>query len=766
MSAEAGALARQLADRDPASVAADRAEWLIDNADAYRALVAAIRGARATIWISQLALDADCIVWELHGPVARAGTTRIVDELLAASTRGVQVRVLLNASLLLDTATPLRAHLAAAGANRRRFRVRGVSRFPQLLHAKLVIVDDELAFLVGSPFANGYWDDARHAPVDARRPARELGGRPVHDLSIRIAGPAARRLGATFAEPVERRRRRPARRRSSGSSRRATSRAATMITPRRLRVVRTAPGDGPVEILPALLDGIARARSLVYLEHQYLSSRVVVDALVAALARHRALELVVVLNQNPDVTAYRGWQNARLRAAALLDHPRVGLFALWSSDTDPATGRRRLNQVFVHSKVVAIDDRWATVGSANLDGVSLHSYGHDFSSALGRRVFRDVRNFDVNIVIDADRGGAGDAGDEAAERVRELRVRLWQEHLGHALHVAAARPVHGWLPLWRSVARRNAVALGRPSRGPHHDTACIGRPFILPYSTRSTPRRQLADAGVVFAPDEMELCFDPSWLEVHVQPGLGAEHVRMSAITEPRMSERAASGRRRSASVSAIAEEFASFVGDERFPCLAGKGVVHRGDHELHVYGTLGSRPAASALAADLDPFVRRAPADGAGMRAFVAVFPERVPADELDFERRLWRQLQRLHERDDPGTPLGPGGERRSGERAVLVQLRGPRAVRRRPAPGELPARAPLQMAGARVQPPRPVRAAARGGTLRADEDAGARTRRRAPGKRSTPTSPTSASGRRPGSIPAAPPSRSGSCPFHRRDA
>ena len=119
------------------------------------------------------------------------------------------------------------------------------------------------------------------------------------------------------------------------------------------------------------------------------------------------------------------------------------------------------------------------------------------------------------------------------------------------------------------------------------------------------------------------------------------------------MSERAASGRRRS--VSAIAEEFASFVGDERFPCLAGKGVVHRGDHELHVYGTLGSRPAASALAAHLDAFVRRAPADGAGMRAFVAVFPERVPADELEFERRLWRQLQRLHERDDPGTPWDP---------------------------------------------------------------------------------------------------------------
>ncbi len=59
----------------------------------------------------------------------------------------------------------------------------------------------------------------------------------------------------------------------------------------------------------------------------------------------------------------------------------------------------------MHSKVVTIDDRWATVGSANLDGVSLHSYGSDFRSAIGERVFRDVRNFDVNVVLDGDLEG-------------------------------------------------------------------------------------------------------------------------------------------------------------------------------------------------------------------------------------------------------------------------------------------------------------------------------------------------------------------------
>ena len=496
MSSEARPFSLPLVEAAPS----DRPEWLIDNADAYSALISAIRDARDSIWISQLALDADCVAYE----IGNTGTsTTIVGELLAASGRGIEVRVLLNASLLLDTAKPLRAHLQKVGADARRFRVRGVSRFPQLLHAKLVIVDAEVALLIGSPFANGYWDDARHAPVDPRRPMRELAGRPVHDVSTQITGPAVATLGATFAslwndadDVME-----------GDDDDLVVTGHPTALGDSPMRIVRTAPGDGPMEILPALLEGIASAEWLIYVEHQYLSARPVVDALVQALARHQTLEVVVLLNQNPDVTAYRGWQNARLRESGLLEHPRVGLFTLWTSATDARDQRRRLNQVFVHSKIVAIDDRWLLVGSANLDGVSLHSYGDDFSSRLGRRIFRGVRNFDVGAVIDAEEA------DEAAEQVRSLRARLWKEHLGSSFHEIGARPTGGWLPLWRSVARRNAAELGKGRRAHFLDG-----PFILPYSTRSTPRAQLADVGVVFAPDALELCFAPSWLEVHCSP--------------------------------------------------------------------------------------------------------------------------------------------------------------------------------------------------------------------------------------------------------
>jgi phosphatidylserine/phosphatidylglycerophosphate/cardiolipin synthase-like enzyme len=518
MSAEAKREATLAAPRP--HPATDRVEWLIDNADAYRELVRMIRGARHTLWLSQLALDADCVAYDIDAPShsAGGGHVTLAHELLGAARRGVRVCVLLNASLLLNTAKPLRRWLADAHGMKPSFRIRGIARFPQLLHAKLLIADGTSALLVGSPFANGYWDDAHHVPANARRPHRELGGRPVHDVSSVITGPAVHALSAAFVElwnhaedpqsdfvdPIQS----PATTPGPSSARELDARAS-------LRVVRTAPRrstpgrpDGRVEILPALLDGIARAQSLIYIEHQYLSARPVVAALVAALARTPRLEIVVVLNQNPDVTAYRRWQHERLRKAGLLDHPRMGVFALWSAAREDGTGALRLNQVFVHSKIVAIDDRWAMVGSANLDGVSLHSYGDDFVGPIGRRLFRDVRNFDVDVVLESLH-----EDDHVGHALLELRRRLWREHLGADVMITSQPPAGGWLALWRDRADSARLELATPG-------TVLTRPtFALPFSSSATPRGQLAGHAVQLAPSHATLCFTPSWVEVHL--GLG-----------------------------------------------------------------------------------------------------------------------------------------------------------------------------------------------------------------------------------------------------
>jgi phosphatidylserine/phosphatidylglycerophosphate/cardiolipin synthase-like enzyme len=473
--------------------------WLVDNAVAYEAVIEAIRGARRSVCLSQLAFDADCEAY------ADSGTaTRLLDVLIrAAATHALDVRILLNSSILVNTVGPLRAALARSGADA--IQVRGINRFPQLLHAKMLVVDDREAFLLGSPFVNGYWDDSSHRPDDARRPAQELGGRPLHDLSFRVRGPAVAELQSLFDtwwDDVADERapalapRRPSETRSRGVSTRVVRTVPARVLPGR--------PHGHTEILDAMLCGILRARDLLYIEHQYLSSRRVIGALVEALARAPQLEIIALVNQNPDVTAYRGWQNARLQESGLFEHPRFGLFALWSHE------RREhallLNQVFVHSKVIIADDDWATVGSANIDGVSLHSYGDDFESWLGERVFRDVRNFDVNLDIRGDGGATSDA-------IAELRTELWTEHLGEADY-GSVHTEGGWLRRWHEHAASNIARLNAFPSGPIDDQP---RSFVLPYSRAAWPSAQLAQIGVR-ARQELLLRFAPSWLEVHCSP--------------------------------------------------------------------------------------------------------------------------------------------------------------------------------------------------------------------------------------------------------
>ncbi len=493
----------------PLTAEAHRVEWLIDNADAYDALLDAVRSARQRVWITQLAFDADCAIYSRSG----GDDTLLAETLTGRAADSVDVRILLNEHFLQNTLRAFRRYLGASS----RIRLRGVRRFPHFLHVKMVIVDGHDAFLLGSPFVNGYWDDARHAPADARRPNRELSGRPLHDVSLRVGGPVVGHLESHFAElwnaacantapdaidndPV-----RLTHGRCGGD---AADDGVRVVRTLPRRVLRHAP-HGATEVLDALLDGVAHARSLIYIEHQYLTARPAIAALVTALQREQDLEVVIVMNQNPDLTAYRGWQNARLAESGLLEHPRVGIFTLWSAAPSHRPGITAMNQVFVHSKVVTIDDAWALVGAANLDGLSLYSYGDDFIGRGARRIFRHVRNFEVSLVVRA--------ADDVSGAVTDLRTRLWSEHLEVPPSNVAVRPPHGWLARWRALAAENVRSLS-PGADPAREPPNM-RGFVLPYSTRPTPAQQLADVGVRVDPARLELRFDPGWLEVHLSAG-------------------------------------------------------------------------------------------------------------------------------------------------------------------------------------------------------------------------------------------------------
>lgn len=90
---------------------------------------------------------------------------------------------------------------------------------------------------------------------------------------------------------------------------------------------------------------------------------------------------------------------------------------------------------------------------------------------------------------------------------------------------------------------------------------------------------------------------------------------------------------------------FREFVQQPDFPCLGAKGVIRLNSYTLRTYGALGKEGDSRPLAADLGTFSSELRDDA--LRAFVAVFPQSPPESEIGFERRLWRQLQLLHEAD-----------------------------------------------------------------------------------------------------------------------
>jgi hypothetical protein len=122
-----------------------------------------------------------------------------------------------------------------------------------------------------------------------------------------------------------------------------------------------------------------------------------------------------------------------------------------------------------------VDDKWATVGTANLDGISLEQ-ALEFGP-----IGRNHRSVEINAVL-----LDGVAGQLATGNVLALRNALWAEHLGRDIPLAV--PPGGWLTLWQSVANANVASLNAnpPTLNGH----------ILPYSLAGSDESQLRSLGI------------------------------------------------------------------------------------------------------------------------------------------------------------------------------------------------------------------------------------------------------------------------------
>jgi phosphatidylserine/phosphatidylglycerophosphate/cardiolipin synthase-like enzyme len=162
---------------------------------------------------------------------------------------------------------------------------------------------------------------------------------------------------------------------------------------------------------------LRRARSLVYVEDQYLWSREVAKTFADALRAQPDLHVIAVLPHHPDQDGRFSLPPnlvGRDRALSVLREAGGDRVAVYGIENDDAT------PIYVHAKVCVIDDTWATIGS---DNFNRRSWTHD--SELSAAVLDSA----IDGRTPADPGGQGDM---ARRYARDLRLALMGEHLGRA----------------------------------------------------------------------------------------------------------------------------------------------------------------------------------------------------------------------------------------------------------------------------------------------------------------------------------------------
>lgn len=393
--------------------AAGRLALIIDAADYFRAVKEAILAARHSVYLIGWDFDTR-IKFEpegktLEGPNKLGPFLRWIDR----NRPDVEVHVLkwdLGIVLALGRGTTPIAVLDWLTSERIHFRLDGAHPPGATHHQKIVVIDDRLAFCGGIDMTADRWDTREHRDRHPRR-RRPSGSRydPWHDAATLVDGEVARALGELARERWA----------QAGGKPLAPPPECDPIWPASIRpdltgvqvaIARTLPeykDRTPVhEIETFHLDAIAAAERMLYCESQYFACRRIAEAMAKRLQESDGPEIVVVNPESAD-----GWleaatmDSARQRLLGLVRQAdRHGRFRIYT----PVT--RTGSPIYVHAKVMVVDDRLLRVGSSNLNNRSM-----GFDS-------------ECDLIVEAAPGRRG--APALRERIVAMRNDLIAEHLG------------------------------------------------------------------------------------------------------------------------------------------------------------------------------------------------------------------------------------------------------------------------------------------------------------------------------------------------
>jgi cardiolipin synthase A/B len=387
---------------------------LVDGEPAFRRICAAIEAARRSVWATVAFITPD-----FRMPDGQGDLFEVLDRAVA---RGLDVRVVFwrpnpeTRQFEPRTFWGSPDHRRGLTERRSRLRIRwDRAHRAYCQHQKSWIIDagetSEVAFVGGinlnprSVVAPGHFGEHHH-----------------HDAYVELAGPSAGDVHRNFVQRWNEASERGLEDGTWGhdgdlafpSHAPAPLGVAKVQVQRTLHAARYA-GAGETSIFEQYRLAIAAARRTIYIENQSLEVPEIVADLEEAL--DRGVEVVLLMPAEPEAIDSAG-REAFLEARSALGG--YGNFTLAGIAGVDAAGER--HNVYVHAKLMLVDDAWATIGSGNLHAYSLFG-STEMNASIWDKAF-----------------------------VRALRCELFAEHLGldtsHLDDLAALR-------LYRGVAIEN-----------------------------------------------------------------------------------------------------------------------------------------------------------------------------------------------------------------------------------------------------------------------------------------------------------------------
>ncbi|HMJ01405.1 MAG TPA: phospholipase D family protein [Conexibacter sp.] len=382
---------------------------LVDGERAIGEIAAALRNARSHVHLAG---------WHITPSFAMRrdgdGPPTTLRDLLAELAERVDVRVLVWAGPPAPVFEPKRSDVKRirdelTHGTRVRCVLDARERTMHCHHEKLVIVDDEVAFVGGidlTSLSGDRWDSREHEAD---------GSLGWHDVATRLRGPIVADVADHFRARWQE----------------VAGEPLPVPTPpapagdTEVQLLRTVPDgtyrfvpNGDFRILDAYVRALRSAQRLIYLENQFLWSTEIAELIAAKLEDPPSDDFRVLLllparpNNGADTT--RGQLGRLMEASG--DSGRL------LPVTVHCRSGPRTHSLYVHAKVGIVDDRWLTIGSANLNEHSL---------------FNDT---EVNVAT-CD-----------AELARRTRLELWAEHLERPVEQVDGDPTRVIDELWRPIA--------------------------------------------------------------------------------------------------------------------------------------------------------------------------------------------------------------------------------------------------------------------------------------------------------------------------